>query len=127
MDYYDCYVLLSITFRENARIGQYHYMKTPLDQKSSVNDIRARFDEDVERFSNIEAMIWDRYGAYLESVGGKDYRAQVFDYIDREDSPRSVTYQIDLLRRAGFTDVDLLHKNSCFAAFGAVKAQTFSR
>jgi tRNA (cmo5U34)-methyltransferase len=270
VDYYDCYVLLSITFRENPRIGQYHYMKTPLDQKSSVNDIRARFDEDVERLSNletgqlstidaplslelitraafatnprakvmldigcgagnytlkllqlikpldcdlvdlsrpmleraeqriaavntgrirlfqedirladlpakqydiifagavlhhlrgdddweqvfsiiydltapggsvwitdlvrhensyIEAMMWDRYGAYLESVGGKDYRAQVFDYIDREDSPRSVTYQIDLLRRVGFTDVDLLHKNSCFAAFGAVKAQTFS-
>ena len=29
-------------------------MKTPLDQKSSVNDIRTRFDDDVERFSNLE-------------------------------------------------------------------------
>jgi tRNA (cmo5U34)-methyltransferase len=71
--------------------------------------------------SRIEAMMWDRYGEYLESVGGKDYREQVFDYIDREDSPRSVTYQLDLLRMAGFADVDILHKNSCFAAFGAVK------
>lgn len=69
----------------------------------------------------IQSMMWDRYGHYLTSVGGADYRDQVFAYIDREDSPRSVTYQLDLLRQVGFADVDLLHKNSCFAAFGAVK------
>jgi tRNA (cmo5U34)-methyltransferase len=45
----------------------------------------------------------------------------VFDYIDREDSPRPVAYQLDLLRRVGFSEVDLLHKNSCFAAFGGEK------
>jgi hypothetical protein len=45
----------------------------------------------------------------------------VFDYIDREDSPRPVAYQLDLLRRVGFSEVDLLHKNSCFAAFGGKK------
>jgi tRNA (cmo5U34)-methyltransferase len=32
-----------------------------------------------------------------------------------------VTYQLDLLRRVGFSEVDLLHKNSCFAAFGGKK------
>ena len=50
-----------------------------------------------------------------------EYRDKVFAYIDREDSPRPVTYQLDLLRSVGFDTVDLLHKNSCFAAFGAVK------
>ena len=30
-------------------------------------------------------------------------------------------YQIDALRRAGFGQVEVLHKNGCFAAFGAVK------
>jgi tRNA (cmo5U34)-methyltransferase len=30
-------------------------------------------------------------------------------------------FQLDLLRQAGFTQVDVLHKNVCFAAFGAVK------
>jgi len=73
--------------------------------------------------SDVEAMMGNRYGEYLESVGGPDYQAQVFDYIDKEDSPRSVTYQIDLLRRVGFTQVDMLHKNSCFAAFGAIKSR----
>ena len=29
-------------------------MNTPLDQKSSVDEIRIRFDGDVERFSNLD-------------------------------------------------------------------------
>ena len=32
-----------------------------------------------------------------------------------------VTYQLDLLHRVGFAHIELLHKNSCFAAFGAWK------
>ena len=69
----------------------------------------------------IQTMMWNRYGDYLTSIGNAEYRDKVFAYIDREDSPRPVTYQLDLLRSVGFDTVDLLHKNSCFAAFGAVK------
>jgi len=69
----------------------------------------------------VHSLMWERYGEYLCSLGGADYRTKVFEYIDKEDSPRSVTYQLDLLRKVGFTHTDLLHKNSCFAAFGAVK------
>ena len=72
----------------------------------------------------VHALMWDRYGDYLRTLGGEEYRAKVFDYIDKEDTPRPVTYQLDLLRKSGFDQVDLLHKNSCFAAFGAVKKQT---
>lgn len=70
----------------------------------------------------IQSMMWDRYGDYLESIGGPEYREKVFEYIDREDSPRPVTYQLELLKKVGFDRVELLHKTSCFAAFGAVKA-----
>jgi len=31
------------------------------------------------------------------------------------------TYQMDRMREAGFSDIDVLHKNSCFAAWGARK------
>jgi tRNA (cmo5U34)-methyltransferase len=31
-------------------------------------------------------------------------------------------YQLDLLRETGFETVEVLHVNSCFAAFGGVKA-----
>ena len=70
----------------------------------------------------VQDLMWDRYSKYLEDQGGPEYRDKVFEYIDREDSPRPVTYQLDLLRRVGLSAVELLHKNSCFAAFGAVKA-----
>jgi len=69
----------------------------------------------------VQALMWKRYGEYLCSLGGEEYRANVFDYIDKEDSPRPVTYQLELLRKVGFDHIELLHKNSCFAAFGAVK------
>jgi tRNA (cmo5U34)-methyltransferase len=69
----------------------------------------------------VHSLMWERYGEYLCSMGGDDYRTNVFEYIDKEDSPRPVTYQLDLLRKVGFRHTDLLHKNSCFAAFGAIK------
>jgi tRNA (cmo5U34)-methyltransferase len=75
----------------------------------------------VQETVPIHELMWSRYGEYLEGLGGSEYRKKVFDYIAREDSPRPITYQLDLLRRVGFAHIELLHKNSCFAAFGAWK------
>jgi len=69
----------------------------------------------------IQGNMWERYGKYLEKMGGYAYREKVFAYIDKEDTPRPVTYQLDLLRKVGFSEVEILHKNSCFVAFGAIK------
>lgn len=69
----------------------------------------------------IQALMWRGYGDYLLRIGGPAYRDEVFRYIDREDTPRSLPYQMDLLRQVGFRQVEVLHKNSCFAAFGALK------
>jgi tRNA (cmo5U34)-methyltransferase len=69
----------------------------------------------------VQAVMWERYGAYLEQLKGPAYRDQVFAYIEQEDTPRPALYQVDLLREAGFREVELLHKNGCFAAFGAIK------
>ena len=71
----------------------------------------------------VQAMMWHRYGNYLTSLQDTAYRDRVFAYIEKEDSPRPVTFQLDLLRQVGFDHVDILHKNSCFAAFGAVKSK----
>ncbi len=69
----------------------------------------------------IQELMWRRYGEYLFGLGGTEYRDKVFAYIEKEDSPRPVTYQLELLKKVGFASTDLLHKNSCFAAFGAIK------
>ena len=62
-----------------------------------------------------------RWGEYLTALKGSEYRDQVFAYTDREDSPRSLLFQCDQLRRSGFQTVEVLHKITCFAAFCAIK------
>ncbi|MFC4870189.1 class I SAM-dependent methyltransferase [Negadavirga shengliensis] len=69
----------------------------------------------------IQEMMWNRYGRYLESIGGVNYRRNVFDYIEKEDSPRSLPFQLNLMQEVGFVHVEVLHKNCCFAAFGGKK------
>jgi tRNA (cmo5U34)-methyltransferase len=69
----------------------------------------------------IQSLMWDRYGQYLTHLKDEAYRDHVFKYVADEDSPRPLMFQLDLLRKVGFSQVEILHKNSCFAAFGAIK------
>ena len=69
----------------------------------------------VQRFQ------WRRHGEYLTQFKDDAYRDHVFAYVEREDTPRPLLFQLDLLREVGFAQVEVLHKNVCFAAFGAVK------
>lgn len=75
----------------------------------------AIFDEPA-----VQRLMWDRFGAYLESIGGPAYREKVFAYIEKEDSPRSLSFQWELLRKVGFSHVDVLHRNSVYACYFAV-------
>jgi len=69
----------------------------------------------------ISKLFEDKYSGYLETLGGPEYRRKVMDYVNYEDTPRSLNYQLALLAKAGFGAIEVLHKNSCFAAFGAIK------
>jgi tRNA (cmo5U34)-methyltransferase len=70
---------------------------------------------------SVDALMWQRYADYLIKLGGREYQQEVFSYIEKEDSPRPVTFQLELMKKVGFQKTEILHKNSCFAAFGAVK------
>ena len=69
----------------------------------------------------VQAIMWQRYGEYLMQLKGEAYRDQVFGYIAGEDTPRSLLFQIDVLRATGFHSIEVLHKNAAFAAFGGIK------
>ncbi|MEO6758153.1 MAG: methyltransferase domain-containing protein, partial [Saprospiraceae bacterium] len=69
----------------------------------------------------VEAEMRERWGAYLSGLQDDEYRDKVFAYVEYEDSPRSVAFQLHHLRAAGF-QADVIHKNGCFAAIGAYKA-----
>ena len=62
-----------------------------------------------------------KYGTYLSDLKDDHYKNAVFDYIDKEDSPRSLSYQTALLKQTGFTSVEILHKHLCFASFVGFK------
>lgn len=79
------------------------------------------FDLIESPLPEIQAIHRRRYGEYLASVGGEQYRDRLFARIIREDTPKPIVFQLDLLREVGFDEVEILHKNSCYAAFGAVK------
>ena len=70
----------------------------------------------------VRDLMWARYGDYLAELEDAAYRDHVFATIAQEDSPRPLLYQIDLLQRVGFCEIDILHKNGPYAAFGAVKS-----
>ncbi len=79
------------------------------------------FDLVTHEIPAVETLEGERYADYLRGVGGEDYAKAIFEYIEREDSPRPLTYQLDLMRESGFTRMDVLHKNATFAAFGGVR------
>jgi tRNA (cmo5U34)-methyltransferase len=62
-----------------------------------------------------------RYAAYLDALESPEYREKVFAYVEKEDTPKPLVYQIERLREVGFKTIEVLHANSCFAAFGAIK------
>ncbi len=75
----------------------------------------------VQEIPVVNQLVWSRYGDYLKELGGIAYQQKVFDYIEMEDSPRSLNYQLDLMKKVGFSNTETLHKNACFAAFCGIK------
>lgn len=66
-------------------------------------------------------LMWNRFGRHLESLGGAEYRKKVFAYIEKEDSPRSMLYQLNLLMQVGFSQCDVLHRNGISGCYYAIK------
>ncbi|QVL34274.1 class I SAM-dependent methyltransferase [Telmatocola sphagniphila] len=80
------------------------------------------FDLIESSIPSVQPIFWKKYGDYLTQLKNEIYRDHVFDYIAKEDTPKPLMYQLDLLRNVGFSQVEILHKNLCFAAFGAMKS-----
>jgi len=73
---------------------------------------------DVEE---VQEIMLESYTDYLEQQKLPEKTETILEHIEQEDSPRSLVFQLELLREVGFEQASVLHKNSCFAAFGAVK------
>jgi hypothetical protein len=58
---------------------------------------------------------------------GVAYRDQVFAYIEQEDSPRPLTYQLDLMQRTGFVEIECCTRTVVSPRLEAGKPQTLPR
>jgi len=55
--------------------------------------------------ARLQSLVWERYGEYLFGLGGTEYRDTRFlAYVAKEDTPRSVIFQLDLLRSVRLRD-----------------------
>ncbi|WP_293932085.1 class I SAM-dependent methyltransferase [Sphingobacterium sp. UBA6645] len=80
------------------------------------------FDMIQQNTAKLQEIIYtQRYGNFLIDLKDEEYRDHVFAYIEKEDSPRSLVYQLNLLQQVGFRQVDVLHKNLCMASYVAFK------
>jgi tRNA (cmo5U34)-methyltransferase len=64
---------------------------------------------------------WEKYADYLTEAGGAEYAQKVLEYSEKEDTPRSMTFQLDMMKNAGFKSIDILHKNICFGTYCGIK------
>ena len=80
------------------------------------------FDLVRQNSSTLQHYIYkDLYGQYLTDLKDEQYRDHVFAYIDKEDTPQTLIYQLNMLERVGFKKTDVLHKKLCFASFVGFK------
>ncbi|MFO7658858.1 MAG: methyltransferase domain-containing protein [Bacteroidales bacterium] len=69
----------------------------------------------------VHEVLWENYASFLRQNLGKGTERWVYEQMEKEDTPRSVNYQIDMLKSVGFEYTEILHKNMIFAAFGGIK------
>jgi len=78
---------------------------------------------DLIRHENpkIEALFKVRQEAFLREALGDAEAERIMRSIAESDTPSPLEYQFALLRKTGFREVGLLHKNLVFGAYYAVK------
>lgn len=69
----------------------------------------------------LSAYFRERYGDYLTVLGGTGVPRQGAGLRGAGGFSRPLNYQLDLMREVGFREVEILHKNVCFAAYGGVR------
>jgi len=124
-----------------------HRGKIAIRHDRRVINVRERKYEGCEEFRLLVGDSHDAFSLCVKSEGverndilkrGKFWKGDYWDFraiffieaflmlltgrnLSKSDGPRSLVYQLELLKSVGFANVEVLHKNSVFAAFGAVR------
>jgi tRNA (cmo5U34)-methyltransferase len=80
-----------------------------------INDIVLGETEEIDQMM---------LGGWLSMLRKQISQEEIEMYMERyesEDTPRTLSYQLDLMKQVGFSKTIVLHKHFNFAAFGAIK------
>ena len=80
-----------------------------------INDIVLGETDEINR------MMLDGWLSMLQKQISQEEIEMYMERYESEDTPRPLTYQLDLMKQVGFTKTIVLHKHFNFAAFGAIK------
>ena len=69
----------------------------------------------------VQKLMRQRYGDYLTRLSGRSLPGIMCSLTSSKTPPPADVPNPELLRQVGFGQVEVLHKNLCFAAYGAVK------
>ena len=78
----------------------------------------------VGETDEITQMMLDGWVSMLKKQVSPEEVDMYLDRYESEDTPRTLSYQLDLLKQVGFKETFVLHKHFNFAAFGARKIGT---
>jgi tRNA (cmo5U34)-methyltransferase len=114
-------IVASATLHHLRTDEQWHKMFAKLHRALVPGGSLWIFDLVDSELEPVRQLMNRRYVEHLEAIGGPEYRQEIIDYIEKEDTPKPLMFQLELLRAVGFRTIEVLHKNCNFAAFGAVK------
>lgn len=69
----------------------------------------------------VEAVQRERYAEFLIALQDRAFQEEIFEMIERSDSPETIDFQIRTLHDAGFRKIDVVHKNMIFCVLVARK------
>jgi tRNA (cmo5U34)-methyltransferase len=114
-------IVASATLHHLRTDGEWRAMFAKFHRALAAGGSLWIFDLIASALPGVQRMMDRRYVEYLDALGGPKYRQDVLAYIEKEDTPKPLVFQLELLRAVGFRTIEVLHQNGCFAAFGAVK------
>jgi tRNA (cmo5U34)-methyltransferase len=80
-----------------------------------ISDIIIDEQVEMDQFMNKGWFNW------IENTHGMDKLIHTKEQFQREDTPQTLNFQLDLMKKVGFKTTHILHKHYNFAAFGAIK------
>jgi tRNA (cmo5U34)-methyltransferase len=80
-----------------------------------INDIVLGETEEINR------MMLDGWLSILQKQISPEEIEMYMERYESEDTPRTLSYQLNLMKQVGFSETIVLHKHFNFAAFGAIK------